>query len=467
MANLLKFYRGAVAPSAQVGMIWFDVTNQVIKVCTAAPEGVDATWEVYGTTPADLEALAGRVTTLEGAVKTLNETTLPALKAELEQAIATAVAAEAKIARDAEKALADRLDVIEGEANVEGSIKKAVADAKAELIGDAETLKTFGAVEDAIAAAEAAAKAAASVVVEGTDAGNNLEIVPTVGENGATTYTVNLTDVASAATLAAIKSDVDYFFSDALNKENAEALKDTLKEIQTYIDSDVAAAAALTQSVAENKAAIEAEVSRATTAEGNLQTAINNEVSAREAAIAALDAEVTSTDGAKVTVKVTEVDGKITAVNVTESDIASAADLATLDAEVQEHEVVVAAALNDLHDRMTTAEGEIDALQATVGGLDLGVSSLTASTSSAHVTVSPVSASKGDVTLTVDVASVDAAAGGATGLATDAYVAEQLAPVAATAGSAVQTVASAGETLQVTRDANAVNVELCWMEGSF
>ena len=44
-------------------------------------------------------------------------------------------------------------------------------------------------------------------------------------------------------------------------------------------------------------------------------------------AVEALDAEVTSTDGSKVTVKVTEVDGKITAVNVTESDIASAQGL--------------------------------------------------------------------------------------------------------------------------------------------
>lgn len=45
-------------------------------------------------------------------------------------------------------------------------------------------------------------------------------------------------------------------------------------------------------------------------------------------AVEALDSEVTSTDGSKVTVKVTEVDGKITAVNVTESDIASAQGLA-------------------------------------------------------------------------------------------------------------------------------------------
>lgn len=45
------------------------------------------------------------------------------------------------------------------------------------------------------------------------------------------------------------------------------------------------------------------------------------------AAVDALDAEVTSTDGEFVTVKVTEVDGKVTAVNVSEEDIASDTEL--------------------------------------------------------------------------------------------------------------------------------------------
>lgn len=62
-----------------------------------------------------------------------------------------------------------------------------------------------------------------------------------------------------------------------------------------------------------------------------LETAVGAEGSVAgqiKTAVEALDAEVTSTDGSKVTVKVTEVDGKITAVNVTESDIASAQGLA-------------------------------------------------------------------------------------------------------------------------------------------
>ena len=49
-----------------------------------------------------------------------------------------------------------------------------------------------------------AAKAAATTkVVEGTDAGNNMEIVPTTGTDSSVTYTVNLTDVASDTALTA------------------------------------------------------------------------------------------------------------------------------------------------------------------------------------------------------------------------------------------------------------------------
>ena len=49
-----------------------------------------------------------------------------------------------------------------------------------------------------------AAKAAATTkVVEGTDAGNNMTITPTTGADGSVTYTVDLTDVASATALTA------------------------------------------------------------------------------------------------------------------------------------------------------------------------------------------------------------------------------------------------------------------------
>lgn len=83
---------------------------------------------------------------------------------------------------------------------------------------------------------------------------------------------VNVTesDIASAAELAAVKSDVDYFLGGALNKDNADALKDTLKEIQTYIDNDVQGAAGMTASIKEAKDAADAAQAAADKAQGEV-----------------------------------------------------------------------------------------------------------------------------------------------------------------------------------------------------
>ena len=74
--------------------------------------------------------------------------------------------------------------------------------------GTDTAIATGDTVDAALAKLEAqiaAAKAAATTkVVEGTDAGNNLEIVPTTSStDGSVTYTINLTDVASASALTA------------------------------------------------------------------------------------------------------------------------------------------------------------------------------------------------------------------------------------------------------------------------
>lgn len=128
---------------------------------------------------------------------------------------------------------------------------------------------------------------------------------------------------------------------------------------------------------------------------------------------------------ANVEVSVTTTEGVVTAVSVDASGLEGIVD--DLSKEVQENAEVTAAALVDLNERLD--------------GLDFGVTSVTASTTSAHVTVAPTTASDGAVTVTVDVTSVDASADfgvEAVGLATDAYVREQIGAAA-----------------------------LCWQEGSF
>lgn len=550
MANLLKFFRSATMPSvaeqnASIGSIWFDTTNNVIKVRTAE-NGVDADWEVYGTSPADLTAAIGRIAALEGAVKNLNETTLPALRTELEQAIEDAVAAEAAIARKAEedlgkriddlaaasvsvaekadghvtvskatddetgavvytieesdiasaqgltdeikragdeeariaglvateqgrataaeKALADRLDVIEGEDNVEGSIKKAVADAKAELIGDAETLKTFGAVEDAIAEVEAAAKAAATLLT--VDSEGHVTVSGKQDETtGAWTYTIGENDIASKAVVDTLVGEdkdmsaraiVQDEVAKQLTSENISDSFDTLKEMAEWLSSHPEDVQEMNDAIGANKTAIEAEVLRATTAESNLQTAIDNEVSAREAAIAALDATVgsqTVAEGKHVAVEVVETDGVLTGLTVVESDIASAAALATLDAEVQEHEQVVSAALNDLNERMTTAEGSVADHETRLAQAEADIDALEGALADKNVAAEST---------TPDYVTATAADNKVTVAATQKVI-----DAVALAETSVQTVTSDNTCLTAVKTGNNVALSLVWEEGSF
>ena len=115
------------------------------------------------------------------------------------------------------------------------------------------------------------------------------------------------------------------------NAENVgEGVVDTLREIQDYITSDLAAANTMTQKIssaqttADNalaaanaaQAAADAAQEAADAAQGDATSALNK--------IAAASGVTTSTGGAKVTVKTTESEGKVTGIEVIESDIASA-----------------------------------------------------------------------------------------------------------------------------------------------
>lgn len=68
-----------------------------------------------------------------------------------------------------------------------------------------------------------------------------------------TGVTVTTDDIASAATLADVKGKVDAFFAGAEISETANKYKDTLKELQTYMTEDAAAAVTMTESIAANK----------------------------------------------------------------------------------------------------------------------------------------------------------------------------------------------------------------------
>lgn len=95
----------------------------------------------------------------------------------------------------------------------------------------------------------------AKTVVNVANGTTHISMSPTSGTDGNTIYTIAENDIASATTLNEVKSKVDAFFEGADISETANAYKDTLKELQTYITEDAAAATAMTTSISEIKKA--------------------------------------------------------------------------------------------------------------------------------------------------------------------------------------------------------------------
>ena len=107
------------------------------------------------------------------------------------------------------------------------------------------------------------AKAATTKVVEGTDAGNNMEIVNANNADGSVTYTVNLTDVASKAAL-----DAEITARKAVDGQSgqtyaANASANYINNATSLNDADVKLDAAL-KTVSNNLAAIQYKVSGTT-----------------------------------------------------------------------------------------------------------------------------------------------------------------------------------------------------------
>lgn len=180
----------------------------------------------------------------------------------------------------------------------------------------AETAAKTAAAADAETKANAAldsAKADAKAKIEALDAevtstdGSHVTVKVTEVDGVITAVNVTESDIASAAALAAVKSDVDYFLGSALNKENAEAVKDTLKEIQDYINSDVEGAAGMTASIKQAKDAADAAQGAADAAQGEvdaLELVVAGVKATADAAAtnANLEAEVTRATGAEAAI---------------------------------------------------------------------------------------------------------------------------------------------------------------------
>lgn len=166
----------------------------------------------------------------------------------------TAIAA-AKAAGDAAQADVDALAGKVGEVPADKTV--------VQMIADAQSAATY---DDTQVKADIAANAGEIATIKGDylKAADKTELsgaIQAEADRAAAAEKVN------ADAIAAVKEDLDAFLLDA---DVSEKAVDTLKEIQAYITTDGEAAAALTQDVADNKAAIEAEVKRAGEAESAL-----------------------------------------------------------------------------------------------------------------------------------------------------------------------------------------------------
>ena len=172
--------------------------------------------------------------------------------------------------------------------------------------------------------------------------------------------------------------EVEAFFKLAEGEQLDTAL-DTLKEIQTYITTEGAAADQMVLDIAANAKAIEDEVARATKAEGDIETAYKAADSAQVERIAALEAKFTGDDS--VADQIADAVAAEAALRESGDAAAEASAAAALKAaqdaqgEVDALEGVVETLTETVngkvaqgdHDalagRVTTVEGEIDALQ--------------------------------------------------------------------------------------------------------
>lgn len=435
MANLLKFYRGASAPSTLLtGTIWFNTAEGVIKVYNGTE------WETYGTKPVDLEAVVTRVKALEDNMSNYVAKTTTIAGVDLQDSITVEELQSALGLQDAAYATV---------ASLESTMDSKDAQVKTDLIGDATAEgDTLGKLEDRIEGLVSDAKTYSIAKVTEGLVENVKEAYKLVDEDGtqvgetiniykdSSLISVELVDEKPAETEGAEATKgqfIKYTYVLANGEESTQYVDVSRLLVEAEFKDGLQVSTAGEVSVKVDEAS---ESYLTVGADGVKLSGVTQAITDAVAAEAAIARAAEQANADAIATVASDLAAEVTRATAAEAAIAT--DLATLDAEVQEHEIVTASALIDLNARVKGVEDGVVEINEVIKNLDFGVTSVTATTSSAHVTVAPTTAASGEVSLTVDVASVDAAEGGAAGLATDAYVREQVAASA-----------------------------LCWMEGSF
>lgn len=178
--------------------------------------------------------------------------------------------AEITRAKAAEKANADAIKVLNGAETVTGSVAKAVADAKKELLGDAAAeYNTLGKLEDKIQALDVKATKAHTEVVAKTDGHVRVAVADST-DGTHKVVTVSENDIASAAALTtevnrakAAEDKIEASVGLAADGSHVKTTGHYTKDATTVVGE----IAALDTQVKANTDAIAAETTRATQAE--------------------------------------------------------------------------------------------------------------------------------------------------------------------------------------------------------
>lgn len=288
---------------------------------------------------------------------------------------------------------------------VDGKIATAVNAAKSELKGDAaEGYNTLGKLEDKIQAEEARATGAEGALdarLNALESGDN-----SAGKQIEALETKLVGDAQTLKTFGAVEDKIDVIngegegsikktVADAVAKVVADAPEefDTLREVADWIGKDTTGAAQMQSDIATLKGD--------KTTEGSVANSIDKAVKALDATVG--EAEVAADN--HVAVQVVEEDGKITAVNVKENDIASAATLADVKSAQEANTALLAGIPTD-----KKVKGYVDEAVATAKAA--ATTKVAKAADAAHLTVTAgAPAADGSVTYTIgesNIASADA-----------------------------------------------------------
>lgn len=276
------------------------------------------------------------------------------------------------------KANADAIEVLNGTGA--GSVSKAVADAKAELVGDAAAdYNTLGKLEDKIQEVAGAAKSYEIVAVTEGLASNVKEAFKLVDEKGVQAGAqINVYKDSALKSITLEGADgtkqelvYTYTLADGTDEEVRVDVSKFLAEAEFKNGLEVSSVDGTVSVKIDDASEAFLSVSESGVKLSGVQNAIDSKVNG-------LNANVSSAEGGKVKVNVVEAAGVITGVTVTESDIASAQELDNLEALVGTASDVAtqatafgkaaeakAAAEKALTDAQTYADNAIKALNVT------------------------------------------------------------------------------------------------------